>query len=178
MDIVFKSRPETHFLLKKALHEDDVDKFRRLKALAAQAKDHEREQEFFAMELRAKRFYETKSCMGLMTSILYQTFSDFGRSFMWPSLLLIAVFLVFGGGFWLSATCSSAEISQGFRLSASVIMPFTASAKAAFTGAQTALYGQADQMSLVFDFAVIFEGLLSLACVFLIGLALRNRFKI
>ena len=50
---------------------DHADKFRRMKELAIISKDHEREQDFFAKELRAKRFYEdqrSSSCLELCIS--------------------------------------------------------------------------------------------------------------
>lgn len=163
---------------KMAANRDHADKFRRLKELASNCKDHEREQNFFAKELMAKRFYETKNFQGLVSSILYQKCSVFGRSIARPFGILFSVWLVFGAGFWHFATCATVTILDGLRLSASVIMPFSATAKTTFVDAQMALYGDPPDLGLLFDIAVILEGLLSLTCVFLIGLALRNRFRI
>lgn len=166
------------FRWRKVSVRDIADKLRRLKDLASAAKDHEREQEFFALELRAKRFHETTRFSGLMLSILYEKCSDFGRSFLRPSLIFLGVWAVFASGYWAVSSAATATIWDGMRLSGSVMMPFSASAKAAFEVSQVALFCDLGGFSVLFDAVVIFQGLLSLACVFLIGLALRNRFKI
>ncbi|CAN0499280.1 unnamed protein product, partial [Discosporangium mesarthrocarpum] len=82
-------------LFRKAYSSTDADKFRRLKELAVQARDHEREQDFFAKELKAKRFYETTG-LSLIPSYLYEWTSDFGRSLWRPILCLGLTWLIFG----------------------------------------------------------------------------------
>src|SRR6266550_2718152 len=73
-----------------AAGDDDAVKFRRLKELAADWRDHERELEFFANELRAKRFYETKSFGGIALNWAYDQFFNFGRS-IWRPITGLAV---------------------------------------------------------------------------------------
>ena len=164
----------------KAGHDSDADKFRRLKELAITAKDHDREQAFFAGELKAKRFYETTGA-ALAWSYMYEWFSDFGRSSKRPLVALVSTWLVFGGGYWLTATFlpvvdPSKSFLEGLRLSAAVLVPFSAAARLSFEEARTHLYGTVGGFWL--DTFAFGEGILGLAFVFLIGLALRNRFRI
>jgi len=166
------------FPCKIAPTRDDVDKFRRLKELAANSKDHEREQDFFAKELMSKRFYEQKNFLALLLSFLYEKISDFGRSISIPGMFFLNIWLWWSLLFYICSTATTATIEHGLRLSASVMMPFSASAKAAFTESKKALFGDPANLGFLFDATVIFQGLLSLICVFLIGLALRNRFRI
>jgi len=165
---------------KRAADISDADKFRRLKELAMQAKDHDREQAFFANELKAKRFYETKDFGGLAWSYLYEWFSDFGRSVSLPALWLVLTWFVFGAGYWLASPVKALGalmvLGNGLKLSASVLVPFVAAARTSYREAKEALYGP--DTGLLLDMFVIFEGILGLAFVFLIGLALRNRFRI
>lgn len=164
----------------KAWHEADADKFRRLKELAITSKDHDREQAFFAGELKAKRFYETTGA-ALVWSYFYEWFSDFGRSTWRPLTALASTWGLFGFGYWLTATFvpvidPSKSLLDGLRLSAAVLVPFSAAARLSFEEARTHLYGDAGGFWL--DMFAFGEGVLGLAFVFLLGLALRNRFRI
>ncbi|MCW8914564.1 MAG: hypothetical protein OQK24_01775 [Magnetovibrio sp.] len=163
----------------KAKTHEDADKFRRLKELAIQAKDHEKEQDFFAKELMAKRFYETKG-LALVWSYLYEWFSDFGRSTWRPLSALLGTWFIFGLCYWWSAQWSAVgplkSVGDGMKMSASVLVPFVATARTSYAEAKLALFGKTTGFLL--DFFVIFEGILGLAFAFLIGLALRNRFRI
>lgn len=163
----------------RAKNDDDADKYRRLKELAIAAKDHDREQKFFASELKAKRFYETHEA-ALVWSYLYEWFSDFGRSVYRPLVSLYATVVAFGFLYWLTALFSAGggdkSLDNGLKLSAAVLVPFVAAARTSYGEAQNALFGQ--DIGLALDLLIIFEGILGLAFVFLIGLALRNRFRI
>lgn len=71
---------------------DKGKQFRKLKAMALAANDHEKDGEFFAYEMLAKRGYEAGSTgpIALFINWLYFTFSNFGQSYLRP---LIAMFL-------------------------------------------------------------------------------------
>ncbi|MFM9847968.1 MAG: pentapeptide repeat-containing protein [Hyphomicrobiaceae bacterium] len=82
---------------------DAPARFRELKRRAAEAKDHDRELEFFAQEIRTSRFnakglpayvprvWEWRFWFGLF----YGTFSDFGRSLWRPLSSWIVLFVLF-----------------------------------------------------------------------------------
>ncbi len=74
---------------------DDVAKFRKLKAMALVANDHEKDGEFFAGEMLAKRGTETKGVAGLLFNSLYWKISDFGQSFTLPVYWMFRAILLF-----------------------------------------------------------------------------------
>jgi len=168
-----------HGVFSMAVDEFDADKYRRLKELAVLARDHEGEQEFFAKELKAKRFYGTTG-MALVWSYLYEWCSDFGRSTYRPLALLTCTWFICGIGYFLAAGIIAGDptksLLDGFRLSAATLVPFVAVSKSAMTTAQKNLFG--DHVPFGIDAVAFVEGILGLAFVFLIGLALRNRFRI
>lgn len=148
--------------------ENEADKLRRLKELAIISRDHDREQKFFAMELKAKRFYETTG-IALLGSYLYEWLSDFGRSILRPVWGISLTWYLSG---LLFATYHSQhpvlEISKGFITSASMLFPFLAVSRAT----------SPSQLEGLVAFLGFVEGGLGLLFLFLIGLALRNRFRI
>lgn len=79
----------------RAVDTQDVAKFRKLKAMALAANDHEKDGEFFAGEMLAKRGTETTGFFGLLFNTIYWWLSDFGQSFVLPLLWLGVSFLSF-----------------------------------------------------------------------------------
>ena len=77
--------------------EDEGAKFRKLKAMALAANDHEKDGEFFAYEMLAKRGYDVanKGRFALFINWLYFTFSNFGQSYLRPAIALGFNFLMF-----------------------------------------------------------------------------------
>jgi hypothetical protein len=152
----------------KAIEERDPDRLRRLKQMAADVLDHDREQKFFALELQAKRDYETTD-WALISSYLYEWLSDFGRSIKRPLLGLLVIWISNGLFF---ADCPNfgacTTFGEGMKKSTSFLFPFLGASQ------NTLKYGLQG-----FDvFLGFLEGGLGLVFLFLIGLALRNRFRI
>jgi uncharacterized protein YjbI with pentapeptide repeats len=90
VDIAYVTRdraPSWRRWLGRAREEGDAPKFRRLKELAHEAKNHEKELKFFADELKAKRFYETKG-PAILISLAFEWLSDFGKSVERPAFWL------------------------------------------------------------------------------------------
>ena len=68
-------------------------------------------------------------------------------------------------------------LGKGLILSGALLTPFVAISRTAISDMRESLYG--DGISLWWlDVAAIFQGILGLIFIFLIGLALRNRFRI
>jgi hypothetical protein len=82
---------------------DASAKFRRLKKLAFEAQDQPREQEFFAQELRCRRFWHDKPFgqgkARFWLGWLYGGVANFGRSLLRPFLLWILSIFVFAAYF-------------------------------------------------------------------------------
>ena len=85
----------TSVLFELAQDPDDVLKLRKLKAMALSVHDHEKDGDFFAAEMLAKRGTETTSFWGLAFNTLYWKLSNFGQSFTQPLRWLARSFLLF-----------------------------------------------------------------------------------
>ena len=94
-------------LLRCASDDAHAASYRRLKQFAAEAKDHNRELDFFALELRAKRFHETTGFWPISINVAYDWLSDYGRSISRPIIWLAALVIVAMAGisyaYWTTA---------------------------------------------------------------------------
>ncbi|WP_417798489.1 hypothetical protein [Terasakiella pusilla] len=78
-------------------YKEQSDKYRRLKELAIISKDHDRELEFFASEMRAKRFCEVQKYKKVL-NFFYDKLSDYGRSVGKP---VIGLNYIFERNYWI-----------------------------------------------------------------------------
>ncbi|MFK5978092.1 MAG: hypothetical protein QM488_04325 [Rhizobiaceae bacterium] len=72
-----------------------VGKLRKLKAMALSANDHEKDGEFFAYEMMAKRGVETRGFWALLFNTFYGRVSFYGQSFSRPLVRLTWIWLCF-----------------------------------------------------------------------------------
>ncbi len=178
----------------------DAPKYRRLKEMAALAQDHYQEQKFFAYELKAMRGTRVKG-ISLIPNLLYETFSDFGRSLTRPTYGLSGVLF----GFALLHTCLAYKSKNILELtsdtltgwvklkleslsyvwdlflssllySATNILPFIGGSGSAKKEMAKKLFGKS--IPEYIHWLNMTEGLFALIFIFLFGLALRNRFRI
>lgn len=165
--------PEAGFL-GRAKDTDTADKYRRLKELAVAARDHDREQRFFARELKAKRGHETRG-LALVSSYLYELASDFGRSLWRPKFGFFAVLFAFGLAY-ATGFGKTGMVISGLLYSANHLLPFLPGSRKRIEVLETSLFGgpAPDSVSAL----TMFEGVFGAVFIFLIGLALRNRFRI
>lgn len=181
IEIGFEGRPVCK-LWDRAKEEEDAPKYRRLKEMAILAQDHQQEQEFFALEQRAMRGTRITG-MALAPSLAYETLSDFGRSLTRPVLALLLVWQVFAyfysgiaiNGAKFDSTVVSLSTSA-MRYSATQVMPINISLRGAKPWAENILFG--DAVPGIVHALNAAQELLSVVLLFLIGLALRNRFRI
>ncbi|CAN0587603.1 unnamed protein product, partial [Ectocarpus sp. 12 AP-2014] len=80
------------FLFSTAVNKDDVQKLRKLKAMALAANDHEKDGEFFAYEMMAKRGVEHTTFWQLLFNTIYLKVSFYGQSYLRPLAWLGASF--------------------------------------------------------------------------------------
>lgn len=120
----YAARPGLARLLAQAADRGDAAKYRRLKQIAAEAKDHEGELDFFAKEIRAKRFYETEGRWANAINIGYELLSDFGRSvarpLIWLVLLTVFSAVAILGEYWSASSIVLTLIGTG----AALLLPF------------------------------------------------------
>ncbi|MDM7978550.1 MULTISPECIES: pentapeptide repeat-containing protein [Thalassospira] len=158
---------------------EDGARLRRLKEIAETNKDHQAALRFSADENRAKRWIET-SWFGSVLDMAFSFFSDYGQSILRPVLWLLAIF-VDGTSIYLALATGTlanwrAGLEQAALLSASNSLPFLPQSRDLREDALTALYGT--DPSLCIDILMIAQGVLSFIFLFLIGLGLRNRFRL
>lgn len=189
LDVPFK-----RFLGWCALADGDA-RYRRLKQLAAEAHDHETELTLFALETKAKRFHVLKLTNpfhypSLALNYLYEWTSGFGQSVMRPTAGLALVFSLALYAF--AALAGEATILGRSPLSFDGAV-WTAAAVNLFPFAGQAVIGReimkaglcpppdhVDHMGCLENLYAIgaVEGFFALVFLFLIGLGLRNRFRI
>ncbi|NQU57708.1 MAG: pentapeptide repeat-containing protein [Rhodospirillales bacterium] len=176
----FKKHITLHDLKVEFRHptkETDADMYRRLKELAVNSGDHEREQRFFAYELIAKRGHETHG-LTLIPNYLYEFFGNFGRSLTLPCFWLLSVWFISGILYrWLETADAVNHIWHGLSYSAAQLFSFLGGSRSALSGARKALFGE-EALSAWINALAVIEGGFGILFLFLIALALRNRFRI
>ncbi|MBQ4837130.1 pentapeptide repeat-containing protein [Pseudoalteromonas luteoviolacea] len=165
-----------------AADRQDIDRLRRLKELAESNKHHKLALDLHIEEMKCSRWIETPWHQ-LFTEFLFQKLGNYGRSILRPILSLILLWLVCAPIYAVAS--NNKEISSDALIfSFSQMFSIIPSSKDARTESSQALYGTLIDGKLVVDvphmvFAVAgVQSLASVALVFLIGLALRNRFRI
>ncbi|USG62754.1 hypothetical protein NBZ79_07155 [Sneathiella marina] len=165
-------RPWPVFGVLAASDPEDASRLRRLKEIAESNRDHAQSLSFHADEMRAKRWVE----IGFFASILdaaFSALSDYGQSIWRPTfwlfvmnLVLVGFYTASSGGKWLEAIEYTLANS----------LPFLISSRKIGTDSLTALYGGSIPDYL--NFLTMGQGVLTVIFLFLIGLGLRNRFRI
>ena len=190
--INMKVRYQRKFLfIGKAGGEDHSDMYRKLKSLAILANDHQRDLDFFAMEEKAK-FMWHRGPMQYFPTSLYGLLSNFGRSIIRPFFLLLAT-----GG--IAATCFQYILSgiwsipslKVWFLSLLYLLPFVPGSRDTRKNLICTFYkGGSNDLTKsesndlinacveLIERVAFAEGFFSLLFLFLIGLALRNRFRL
>ncbi|QYJ95067.1 hypothetical protein [Shewanella spartinae] len=169
----------THEISDKAL----IPKIRRFKELAEQNKDHDRAIEFHAIELSSRRWKKNRVLKSL-PDLAYSLMSDYGRSIARPVILFILASLSLASLFTVSAYSSvkdrSLDVITTFGCSIELVMsnslPFLNVAKDLRTHAIEQLFK--DSLPYYYGVSMIIYSTLSMTLLFLIGLAIRNRFKL
>lgn len=191
-DLEYTLQREGFWFKVQATNIGDIARLRRLKEIAENNKDHAAALRFHADEMRAKRWHE----MGFGASLLDMCFSglsNYGQSIVRPfaalcTLMLTMILYVVGFAFplslnpkdysqWLSNTLNIdfSTYLYGFELAVSSALPFISSSRNINKTAGKALI---DILPNYFGAISLVYGGLCFLFLFLIGLGLRNRFRI
>jgi Fe-S cluster assembly iron-binding protein IscA len=160
---------------------NDEPKLKRLKEIAESNKDHFLAMECYADEMRVKRKF-SKSKIFEISDYCYDKLTNYGRSIKRPLSALVLVWLFFGGlYYWVSdvktyENYNLEKLIEALTLSGGHLLPFINSARLTRKEGVEVLFGS--DLSPLMNFLTITQSLISFGLVFLIGLALRNRFKI
>lgn len=159
---------------------EDEAKIRKLKSFAEENKDNRKTLELHILEMKSARWRSNKKASNLFLEFLFDIFSDYGRSEKRPLVTLFGLGCCFAPIYTISATntklCFLDKLSNSLTLSYSQMLPLLQSSKAAQLSAGKQLYG-GEIPNIVFILGGI-QNITSLILIFLIGLALRNRFRI
>ncbi|WP_417829793.1 pentapeptide repeat-containing protein [Thalassospira sp.] len=160
---------------------EDAACLRRLKEIAETNKDHQAALRFSADENRARRWIET-SWFGSILDMAFSGCSNYGQSILRPFVALILFSSISMGLYKKHALTTGSEWwtapgwGQSFLLSISNSLPFLPQSRSLREDAIEVLY--AKDPSLWVDAIMIGQGVLSFIFLFLIGLGLRNRFRL
>lgn len=168
-------------------------KYRALKRIAIQGHDYEREHMAFVGELRSRRLTEDGwTSAGLWLGMAYDLISDCGRSVWRPFVLWLATIVLFAAVYLGLAVCSTASPSPVPPCANGVVQSLSISTKNALvvlggdsatrlSGAYACLFGGDTSppapASLAFVESLL-QRPLSAVLLFLVLLAIRNRFRI
>ena len=172
-------------------------RWRTLRRLATQAHDHEREQLFFREEVLSARWISDKPWQAFFwCGVFYQLLSDFGRSVSRPILSWLIWWLGFCAiylflrhdleGTDVGKACSQPDFGEpwiaALGLSLYRSLPVLSGLSDRIPGFHASLYGVGDPCVPLVPIAVSFLGVVqtvvSTGLLFLVLLALRNRFRI
>jgi uncharacterized protein YjbI with pentapeptide repeats len=156
--------------------QDQVYAYERLKQEMERLKKHEDEQNFFRRELRARRGLAPILSGTWLLNFAYQVSSDYGGSVGRPICFLAAVFAigvyVFGGTPLTLAAVHPETIPHAAAVSFANILPLVPITHDIASAAHSGV-----AMSRMEKVVSILQTLVSLPLLFLLGLALRNRFR-
>lgn len=181
-----------HKMTRRAIDPIDAERLCRLKELAESNKDHRKALQFHANEMRAKRWHQY-GWFASVLDLMFDKISNYGQSLMRPALALIfiiAAMTVYTVGYqlpfsakwseyllWINnmESISTTTWIDGFIASLSHVIPFIGGmqghGKEAMTTLRPLLPHHYGAIALIFS-------LPAFALLFLIGLALRNRFRL
>ncbi|MBE69205.1 MAG: hypothetical protein CMO07_00275 [Thalassospira sp.] len=159
----------------------DGARLRRLKEIAETNKDHHAALRFSADENKARRWIET-SWFGSVLDMAFSACSNYGQSILRPFVALFFVAVASMGLYKKLAAATFTALwtepgwGQSLLLSAGNSLPFLPQSRSLRDDAIKVLYS--NDPSLLVDAIMIGQGALSFIFLFLIGLGLRNRFRL
>jgi len=170
---------------------EDAARFRRLKEIAEANRDHDAALRFAADENRVNRWNRTPWFASVL-DMLFSGISDYGSSIWRPSVTLVLqiplfamLYVVLASGLTFDSIKPDAIMvtiatiegwEQAGTLALSNTVPFLPQTLASRIEMTTVLFG--DHPGFWVHATMITQGLFSFVLIFLIGLGLRNRFRL
>ncbi|PSV21222.1 hypothetical protein C0W44_08440 [Photobacterium leiognathi subsp. mandapamensis] len=155
-------------LFLKSVNIEDGDKLCRLREISESNKNHQLSLKLFQMEMQAKRWHAHNFGAGLLDAA-YDIICDYGQSIIKPIIFLLLVISIFV----LYLTHGNLEhIQEAILLSLSKAIPFISGAKDAGDSVKHLFL---DQNTSVFS---LIYSIMCFSLLFLVGLGIRNRFRL
>jgi hypothetical protein len=169
--------PPAWQLLKRAADPEDSQRFRRLKELALSENNRAKALEFNAQELRSQRGHETGWLQDFL-QFFYMLLSDYGRSVVRPLVAVGVVTGVFGALYAQLSTKLSfgAALPAGITYSGGNMFAFVPIGRSALEQSRMELFSDRVPYELLWIGG--FQSVLSVILLFLLGLGLRNMFRL
>ncbi|NMW32709.1 hypothetical protein HKD42_11600 [Altererythrobacter sp. RZ02] len=161
----------------KASDREDSQRFRRLKELALSNRNHAKALEFHVQEIQSKRGHETRWWQ-TAAQFLFWLLGDYGRSVFRPFIWLIATWVGFAAYFFAYSTEQSAKFSAALAYSGSHMLAFIPTGRTARLQGQEWLFGEDTLVPASALGVGAAESILSVILLFLLGLGLRNLFRV
>tara|TARA_R110001583_G_scaffold187771_1_gene349269 strand:+ start:588 stop:1955 length:1368 start_codon:yes stop_codon:yes gene_type:complete len=174
-----RNRDWRNLWFKIACDTEDIARLNRLKELAENNKHHALALRLHADEHRAQR-WNTIGLFGSFIDIIFSAVCNYGQSIKRPFLIWLATIPMFAFFYAklseaFELTCAS--VSEVLILSATNSLPFITSSKAMREIILTRLFDMEVQLNYL-SLIVMSQGIVSVIFIFLIGLGLRNRFRL
>ncbi|WP_379553130.1 hypothetical protein [Qipengyuania sp. DGS5-3] len=160
-----------------AKEKEDSQRFRRLKELALNNRNHAKALEFHVQEIRTRRGHETNWVQNAGQT-LYWALGDYGRSVFRPFSWLLALWSSFGYLFYNWRDVEATSFSTALSYSGSHILSFIPIGRTARLQGEELLFGKDMPTP---DWAIglgAIEAILAVILLFLLGLGLRNMFRV
>ncbi|MDN3646499.1 pentapeptide repeat-containing protein [Pontixanthobacter aestiaquae] len=178
------SREGAHFFERKAADRKDAQRFRRLKEIALQNKNYAQAVEFHVGEMQARRWYYKGKAANWSNATLeyfYMLFGDYGRSVAWPliwlGLLTVSMAMSFAAWATSSVLAWWEKLPTALAFSSSQTFSFVPINVTARKEVAENLFGTGGIPEWAIAIATG-QSLLSIVLLFLLGLGLRNRFRV
>lgn len=172
-------RTRNRFCLKKAIDLADAERANRVKELAEANKHHALALRFHADEMRAKRWQSGTGNFSSILDLVFDLLCDYGQSVFRPAMLWVLSIFAFVLPYAALAKECMTSVSQASKLlifSLSNSLPFLTSAGAARTEGLK-LFDDNIMYIAVLPLMMA-QGVVTVILMFLIGLGLRNRFRL
>lgn len=157
-------------------------KLQRLKELAENNRDHRLALTCYGDEMRSSRWQHSgvRNRISDVLDVSYDLASNYGQSIARPAWLLVATwFLCAFGYLQLTPLEQAASYGQYVGFSMAMAFPFLPASGLLRGNEFSDLFGLEDQVDLTGIYLLMgIQGVLSVVLLFLIGLGLRNRFRI
>lgn len=173
-------RPRSRFGFRVSEDINDIERLTRLKELAETNKHHALALSFHADEMRAKRWQGTTSALSSVLDLMFDTVCNYGQSIWRPFIFLLFSIVLFTLPY--TALSDSHKLATTFNPEMLVFfaansIPFLTSTRGARENGVTLFFDGQEMLAWVYATMMI-QGVVSVILVFLIGLGLRNRFRL
>lgn len=158
--------------------EDDIDRIRRLKELAEDNKHHSLALDLHVEEMRSKRWTQTTSKRTLFVELLFKILGDYGRSVQAPILWFMGICAFFTPIYYFNSTAKFPYWSEALLYSLSQMLYLLPTSRTGRTELAKQLFTSTEDIPNIVFFASWCQSLISIILIFLLGLTLRNRFRI